>query len=87
MTNISFLSLILGVLALLWSIKGIFRPNALFFAVPEMRTRKHAVGFPLRVGVVCFLFTGATAGAGWYLWILAGITAFMTLGYLINLRG
>ena len=87
MVVIGILSLVLSALSLLWAIVGFFKPTALFCALPEFHTRKHAVCFPLQASVVFFLIAGAAEGEGWFGWVLAGILAFLAIGYYANLRG
>jgi hypothetical protein len=87
MAIVGMSALVLSALSLLWAIVGIFKPNVLFCVPKEKRTRKHAACFPLLVSLVCFLLMAAAAGAGWFAWVLAGIIAFLTWGYLLNLRG
>ena len=83
---------LLSMLFLLWAIAGIIKPAVLFFALPELRTRKHAFCFPLSGSMACFFITLAAAATderdwfAWIIWIIAGVLAFLTLRYYLDLR-
>ena len=90
MVVIAILALLASVLFFLLAIVGIFKPAALFFALPEMRTRKHAFYFPSWVSATCLSITVAAAADGWLawlFWLIAGIAAFNTFEYVHILCG
>ena len=85
--------IIFSALSLLWGIAGAVNPAALFFAMPEYRTRRHAVIFPLWVSVTCLWVTvtvTATGNGDWFIWvswIIAGIIVFFISSYFLGLCG
>ena len=47
MNNFSLILYALAGVCVLWAVWGLFKPQALYFALPENQTRKNALFFPL----------------------------------------
>ena len=77
----------LGVAFLAWALLGLIHPGALWFALPEKRTRGHAVLFPLTLCFFYFLSLLSFAGEKWLLFCLAVLGLIALIGYGDFLRG
>ena len=77
----------IGIAFFAWALLGLIHPGALGFAKPEKRLRRHAVIFPLAIGILYFLCLLSFAGEKWLLWCVSILGLLIILGYGEDLRG
>ena len=85
---IGVLALFMAAAALLWAAFGAIWPSSLFIALPEKRTRLHAVCFPLLLALTLLILTMAcTPEVGWGAWLAFALSAFGLWRYSATISG